>query len=125
MCQLRRCSGEFPVSQSRMPLGKRSVTHPIREYGGEIFTNYYFGEANTANNTGNHHNNAINENFNWGGISGLLQKDKSLTKTTLQLDLHLYTSSVRRIFLQDLKSSGSCFFRISSLQDPDSSEFCA
>ena len=46
---------------------------PIREYEGEIFTDYYFGEANTANNTDNHHNNAINKIFNWGGISGLLQ----------------------------------------------------
>ena len=46
---------------------------PIREYGGEIFTDYYFGEANTANNSDNLHNNAINKNLNWGGISGLLQ----------------------------------------------------
>ena len=61
------------MSQSRVPLGKRSVTHPIREYGGEIFTDYYFGEANTANNSDKHHKIAINENFNWGGISGLLQ----------------------------------------------------
>ena len=73
LCRLRRCSGEIPVSQSRVPLGKRSVTHSIREYEGEIFTDYYFGEANTANKSDNHHNNAINENFNWGGISGLLQ----------------------------------------------------
>src|SRR4051812_11272471 len=53
--------------------GQRSVTHPIREYEGEIFTDYYFGEANTANKSGNQHNNAINKNLNWGGISGLLQ----------------------------------------------------
>src|SRR3954468_9589990 len=53
--------------------GKGLVTHPIREYGGDIFTDYYFGEANTANKSDNQHNNAINENFNWGGISGLLQ----------------------------------------------------
>src|SRR3954466_14474275 len=46
--------------------------HPIREYGGEIFTDYYFGEANTANKSDNHHNNAIKKNFNWGGIYGLL-----------------------------------------------------
>src|SRR4051812_6485993 len=45
--------------------------------------------------------------------------------TTLQLDLHLDASSVWRIFLQDLNSSGSSFFRISSLQDPDSLGFCA
>ena len=44
--------------------GQGSVTHPIREYGGEIFTDYYFGEANTANKSDNHHNNAINTNFN-------------------------------------------------------------
>ena len=46
---------------------------PVREYEGEIFTDYYFGEANTANKSDNHHNNAINENLNWGGISGLSQ----------------------------------------------------
>src|SRR4051812_31896762 len=73
LCRLRRCSGEIPVSQSRVPLGKRSVMHTIREYGGEIFTDYYFGEANTANKSDNFHNNAINENFNWGEIYGLLQ----------------------------------------------------
>src|SRR3954468_7396274 len=43
---------------------------PIREYEGEIFTDYYFGEANTANKSDNYHNNAINENLNWGGFSG-------------------------------------------------------
>ena len=43
------------------------------KYEGEIFTDYYFGEANTANNSGNHHINAINKIFNWGGIYGLLQ----------------------------------------------------
>ena len=51
----------------------RVSLHPIREYGGEIFTDYYFGEANTANKSDKLHNNAINENLNWGGISGLLQ----------------------------------------------------
>src|SRR4051812_48461951 len=44
--------------------------HPIREYGGEIFTDYYFGEANTTNKSDNYHNNAINENLNWGRIPG-------------------------------------------------------
>src|SRR4051812_21624975 len=53
--------------------GQGSVTRPIREYGGEIFTDYYFGEANTANKSDNHHINAINKKLNWGGISGLLQ----------------------------------------------------
>src|SRR3954469_12366298 len=53
--------------------GTGLVTHPIREYGEEIFTDYYFGEANTANKSDNYHNNAINENLNWGGFSGLLQ----------------------------------------------------
>src|SRR3954463_1005513 len=43
---------------------------PIREYEGEIFTDYYFGEANTANKSDNYHNNAINENLNWGGFPG-------------------------------------------------------
>src|SRR3954464_2782734 len=42
----------------------------IREYEGEIFTDYYFGEANTANKSDNQHNNAINENLNWGGYPG-------------------------------------------------------
>src|ERR1043165_3618911 len=73
LCRLRRCSGETRCRTGRVPLGKRSVMHPIREYGGEIFTDYYFSEANTANKSDNHHSNAINENFNWGGISGLLQ----------------------------------------------------
>src|SRR3954471_15753151 len=40
---------------------------------GKIFTDYYFGEANTTNKSDNYHNNAINENLNWGGFSGLLQ----------------------------------------------------
>src|SRR3954468_23672847 len=73
LCWLRRCSGETRCRTGRVSLGKRSVTHPIREYGGEIFTDYYFGEANTANKSDNYHNNAINKNLNWGGISGLLQ----------------------------------------------------
>src|SRR3954462_13703680 len=73
LCRLRRCSGETRCRTGRVPWWKRSVTHPIREYGEEIFTDYYVGEANTSNNTGNHHNNAINNNFNWGAISGLLQ----------------------------------------------------
>ena len=36
------------------------------------------------NNTGNHHSNAINGNFNWGGISGLLKLAES--KLVLLLD---------------------------------------
>ena len=59
--------------KGRVPWWKRSVTHLIREYGGVIFTDYYLGEANISNKSDNHHNNAINKNFNWGGISGLLQ----------------------------------------------------
>src|SRR3954471_18517575 len=63
------------------PVSHRSCVVMVRgrsrvryeKYGGEIFTDYYFGEANTANKPDNHHNNAINENLNWGGISGLLQ----------------------------------------------------
>src|ERR1043165_5126951 len=74
LCRLRRCSGETRCRNSRVPLGKRSVTHPIREYGGEIFTDYYFGEANTANKSDNQHNNAINENLNWGGFPGCYSK---------------------------------------------------
>ena len=48
----------------------RAGLRPIREYEGEIFTDYYFGEANTANKSDNQHNNAINENLNWGGFPG-------------------------------------------------------
>src|SRR4051812_24271839 len=57
----------------RVPCWLGVGLRPIREYEGEIFTDYYFGEANTANKSVNQHNNAINENLNWGGISGLLQ----------------------------------------------------
>src|SRR4051812_15976883 len=53
--------------------GKRVGHASGTRIGGEIFTDYYFGEANTANNSDNHHNNAINKKINWGGISGLLQ----------------------------------------------------
>src|SRR3954468_9164922 len=48
----------------------RVSLRPVREYEGEIFTDYYFGEANTANKLDNHHSNAINENFNWGRFPG-------------------------------------------------------
>ena len=51
---------------------------PVREYEGEIFTDYYFDEANTANKLDNQHNNAINENLNWGGFPGC---DSSLPPT--------------------------------------------
>src|ERR1044072_1534699 len=51
--------------------GRSCIRH--EKYEGEIFTDYYFGEANTAIKSENHHINAINENLNWGGISGLLQ----------------------------------------------------
>src|SRR3954471_8520206 len=37
---------------------------------GRNIHDYYFGEANTANKSDNHHNNAINENINWGGFPG-------------------------------------------------------
>src|SRR3954466_1366283 len=46
-------------------------------------------------------------------------------KTTLQLDLHLDISSVWRIYLQNLNSSGTGFFRIRRLQDLVSLGFCA
>src|SRR3954470_8964368 len=58
------------MSQSRMPRGKRVGLRPIREYGGEIFTDYFFGEANTANKSDKLHNNAKSENLNWGGFPG-------------------------------------------------------
>src|SRR4051812_15971838 len=57
--------------------GKGRSAHPY-ENKGEIFTDYYFGEANTANKSDNHHNNAINKNFNWGGFSGLLQEESDI-----------------------------------------------
>src|SRR3954465_6938384 len=53
LCRLRRCSGEIPVSQSRAPWWK-GVSHASdTRIGGEIFTDYYFGEANTANKSDN------------------------------------------------------------------------
>ena len=52
--------------------GKGQSRIRYKKYEGEIFTDYYFGEANTANKSDNYHSNAINENFNWGRISGLL-----------------------------------------------------
>src|SRR3954463_10449804 len=67
------CEGAWLKSRCRKVVcrdGQRSVTRPIREYEGEIFTDYYFGEANTANNSGKLHNNATNENLNWGGFLG-------------------------------------------------------
>ena len=33
----------------RVPCWLGVGLHPVREYEGEIFTDYYFGEANTAN----------------------------------------------------------------------------
>ena len=53
--------------------GKGRSRIRYEKYEGEIFTDYCFGEANTPNKSDNQHNNAINENLNWGGISGLLQ----------------------------------------------------
>src|SRR3954471_4547565 len=53
---LRRCSGEALCREGLVPRGKSSVSRPIREYEGEIFTDYYFGEANTANKSGKKHN---------------------------------------------------------------------
>ena len=47
---------------------------PIREYEGEIFTDYYFSEVDTANKSDNLHNNAINKNLNWGGFPGCYKK---------------------------------------------------
>src|ERR1043165_4260562 len=73
LCLLRRCSGETRCRTGRVPCWLGVGLRPVREYEGEIFTDYYFGEANTANKSDNQHNNAINKNLNWGGISGLLQ----------------------------------------------------
>src|SRR3954466_1768336 len=64
------------IAQGGCRVGQRSATHPIREYEGEIFIDYYFGEANTANNSDKHHNIAINEKLNSGGFPGCY---KSLT----------------------------------------------
>ena len=47
-----------------------SVFVRYEKYEGEIFTDYYFGEANTANKSDKMHNIAINENLNWGGFLG-------------------------------------------------------
>ena len=73
------CDGARVKSRCRKvecPGGKGSVSVRYENMRGKIFTDYYFGEANTANKSGNHHSNAINENLNWGGISGLLQKGR-------------------------------------------------
>src|SRR3954465_5568400 len=77
---LGRGSGEPRCRRVVCRGGKGSVSHPIREIGGEIFTDYYFGEANTANKSDNFHNNAINKKINWGGISGLLHHPSLLNK---------------------------------------------
>src|SRR3954467_9050060 len=48
----RGCDGARVIPRCRKVVcrgGKGRVSHPIREYEGEIFTDYYFGEANTAN----------------------------------------------------------------------------
>src|SRR3954469_14213358 len=66
--------GYNPVSHRSCALVVRGRSRVRYEkYEGEIFTGYYFGEANTANKSDNQHNNAINENLNWGGIFGVLQ----------------------------------------------------
>src|SRR4051812_1402457 len=70
LVRLRRCSGESRCRKVVCRGGKGWVSHPIREYRGVIFTDYYFSEANTANKSDNLHNNAINENLNWGGFPG-------------------------------------------------------
>src|SRR4051812_25771936 len=70
LCRLRRCSGETRCRTGRVPCWLGVGLRLIREYGGEIFTDYYFGEANTANKSDNLHDNAINKNLNWGGIPG-------------------------------------------------------
>src|SRR3954463_9791306 len=67
---LRRCSGDSRCRKVVCRCGKGWVSHPIREYGGEIFTDYYFGEANTANRSDKLHNSAKSENLNWGGFPG-------------------------------------------------------
>src|SRR3954468_24848873 len=68
--RLRRCSGESRCRKVVCRGGKRSVSHPIREKGGELFTDYYFGKANTANKSDKLHNNAKSKNLNWGGFLG-------------------------------------------------------
>src|SRR3954470_24810398 len=52
-CRWRWCAGEIPVSQSRVPWWKGVGHASDTRIGGEIFTDYYFGEENTANNTDN------------------------------------------------------------------------
>src|SRR3954468_12950043 len=73
LCRVRRCLGDTRCRTGRVPCWLGVGLRPIREYKGGIFPDYYFGEANTANKSDNQHNNAINKNLNWGGISGLLQ----------------------------------------------------
>src|SRR3954449_10497675 len=77
LARLRRCSGEPRCRKVVCRGGKGSVSHPIREYGGEIFTDYYFGEANTANKSNKLHNNAKSENLNWGGFPGCYKQPRA------------------------------------------------
>src|SRR4051812_44096699 len=56
LARSRRCSGDSRCRKVVCRGGKRSVSPPIREYEGEIFTDYHFGEANTANKSDNQTN---------------------------------------------------------------------
>src|SRR3954465_11137955 len=53
LCQLRRCSGETRCRTGRVPWWKGVGRASDTRIGGEIFTDYYFGEANTANKSDN------------------------------------------------------------------------
>src|SRR3954465_12637382 len=98
LARLRRCSGEPRCRKVVCRGGKRSVAHPIREYEGEISTDYYFGEANTANKSDKLHNNAINKNLNWGGFLGCYNLAVNLTLISHRTATHL-TSPPPSLFI--------------------------
>src|SRR3954469_6861689 len=126
LCRLRRCSGETRCRTGRVSLGKRVGHASDTRIRGEIFTDYYFGEANTADKSDNLHNNAINKKFNWGGFPGCYSSlpptedlvprsrtirggrekereardDEELNTTNKELDSMLTTNFCRDKFLQ-------------------------
>src|SRR3954469_19426531 len=103
LCRLRRCSGETRCRTGRVPCCLGVGLRPIREYEGEIFTDYYFDEANTANKSDKYHSNAINENLNWGGISGLLHRGMSKFVLNIFKGFLLFFSPLKCIFLQGIE----------------------
>src|SRR3954469_11265971 len=82
LCRLRRCSGETRCRTGRVSCWLGVGLRPIREYEGEKFTDYYFGEANTANKSDKLQNTAVNENLNWGGFPGCYTASSTIDEGT-------------------------------------------